>query len=79
MMEKVKKFLKDLFTEADNKTFDLAKILALVAIVDGLWLASYAVIVKDMPFNFQDFGTGVGILFAGVAAVLGFKKETPNA
>ena len=78
-MDKLKKFLKDHFTEADNKTFDLAKILALVAIVDGLWLASYAVIFIDLPFNFQDFGTGVGILFAGVAAVLGFKKESKDA
>lgn len=34
-MDKVKKFLKDLLTEADNHTFDLAKILALIAIVDG--------------------------------------------
>ena len=79
MQEKIKKFLKDLFTEADNKTFDLAKILALIAIIDGLALATYAVVVKGLMFNFQDFGTGVGILFAGVAAVLGFKKETPNA
>lgn len=79
MMDKIKKFLTDLFTEADNHTFDLAKILALIAIVDGLALATYAVVVKGIMFNFQDFGTGVGILFAGLGVVLGFKKETPNA
>ena len=76
MMDKIKKFLKDLFTEADNHTFDLAKILALIAIIDGLALATYAVVVKGAVFNFQDFGTGVGILFAGLGVVLGFKKES---
>ena len=79
MQEKLKKFLKDLFTEADNHTYDLVKLLALVAIINGLYLASYSVIVKDVPFNFQDFGTGVGLTFAGIAAALGLKKETPNA
>lgn len=68
-MEKVKKYLKDLFTEADNVTFDLAKILALIAIIDGLALATYAVVVKGVVFNFQDFGTGIGLLFTGVVAV----------
>lgn len=79
MMEKIKKFLNDLFTEADNHTFDLAKILALVAIINGLGLATYEVVQKGTPFDFQSFGAGVGILFAGLAAVLGFKKETPSA
>lgn len=74
--EKLKKFLSDLFTESDNNTFDLAKVLALLAIIDGLGLASYEVIVKGSAFNFQDFGTGVGLLFAGLGVVLGFKKET---
>jgi len=78
-MDKIKKFLTDLLTEADNHTFDLIKLLALVAIINGLYLASYSVIVKDVPFNFQDFGVGVGLTFAGIATALGFKKETPNA
>ena len=76
MMEKIKKFLNDLFTETDNHTFDLAKILALLAIVNGLGLATYEVVQKGTPFDFQSFGAGVGVLFAGLAAVLGFKKDT---
>ena len=77
-MDAVKKWLKELFTEADNRTADLSKILALLAIVDGLYLATYEVIVKGAAFSFQDFGTGVGILFAGIGVVLGFKKETKD-
>ena len=76
MMEKIKKFLNDLFTETDNHTFDLAKVLALLAVVNGLGLATYEVVWKGTTFDFQSFGAGVGILFAGLAAVLWFKKET---
>jgi len=79
VMDNIKKFLTDLLTEADNHTFDLIKLLALAAIINGLYLASYSVIVKDVPFSFQDFGVGVGLTFAGIATALGFKKETPNA
>lgn len=78
-MESIKKWLTELFTESDNKTADLSKILALLAIVNGLYLATYAVVVTKAVFSFQDFGTGVGIMFAGLAFVLGFKKETKDA
>ena len=77
-MDKINKFLNDLFTETDNHTFDLAKILAVLAVVNGLALATYEVVHKGTPFDFQSFGAGVGILFAGLAAVLGFKKETKD-
>ena len=76
MMDKIKKLLNDMFTEADNRTFDLAKVMALLAIVNGLALATYEVVWKGTAFDFTQFGTGVGVLFAGLAAVLGFKKET---
>ena len=75
-MDKVKKVLNDVFTETDNHTFDLAKVLALLAVVNGLALATYEVVWKGSVFDFNQFGTGVGVMFAGLAAVLGFKKET---
>ena len=46
MMGKIKKFLNDMFTETDNHTFDLAKVLALLAIINGLGLATYEVVWK---------------------------------
>ena len=76
MTDKIKKFLNDLFTETDNHTFDLAKVLALLAVINGLVLTVYEVVWKNTSFNFQDYGVGVGLLFGGLAAVLTFKKET---
>ena len=76
MMEKIKKFLNDMFTETDNHTFDLSKVLALLAVVNGLALTVYEVVWKGTTFNFQYYGIGVGLLFGGLAAVLTFKKES---
>ena len=75
-MHPIKKVLNDMFTEADNHTFDLAKVLALLSVVNGLGLTIYEVVWKGTQFNFQDYGVGVGLLFGGLAAVLTFKKET---
>lgn len=75
-MDKVKRVLNDLFTETDNHTFDLAKVLALLAVVNGLGLTIYEVAWKGTTFNMESYGLGIGLLFGGLAAILGFKKET---
>lgn len=76
MMEKIKKFLSHLFTEADNNTFDLTKILAFISIIVGLSMVVFSVVKNAQPFVFQDFGIGVGALFTGLGVALGFKKES---
>lgn len=73
-----KAMIRQLFTEADNQTHDLIRYLAALAVLVGLGLSVYSVAVKGDPFSFQDYGTGIGLTFAGVAAALGFKKETPT-
>ena len=78
-MDRIKKFLNDLFTEVDNRTFDLSKVLAVMAVINGLGLTIYEVVWKGTTFNMESYGLGVGLLFGGLAAVLTFKKETPSA
>lgn len=73
----MKKILRELLTEGDNITHDLYRYLALLSILTGLGLSIYAVVKKDQPFDMQQFGIGVGVLFAGVGVALGLKKETP--
>lgn len=77
IMDKIKKFFTQLFTEVDNQTFDVAKVLGAVAIVVGLSLAGYSVIKGGKDFSVTDFGTGMAALFAGVGVAMGFKKDTP--
>lgn len=75
-MNKLKNFLTHLFTETDNTTFDLTRILAFISIIVGLSMVVYSVVKNSQPFIFQDFGIGVGALFTGLGVALGFKKES---
>lgn len=72
----MKKIMKLLFTETDNETYDIAKILATLSVAVGLCLSIYAVIINKNPFDIVQFGTGIGLLFSGTAALLKFKKDT---
>lgn len=75
-MCRVKKIVKDWFTEPDNETFDVVKILAVVSIVTGIVLAIVSVVCKNQVFSYQDYGLGTAALFAGVGMALGMKKDS---
>ena len=70
------KILKDMFSEKDNETIDLSKILAAVSVTTGLSLSAYAVVFNHHPFDMVGFGTGIGLLFGGIGALLKLKKDT---
>ena len=78
-MNKLKNILNDWFTEVDNKTFDITKVLAVISIVTGVGLTIFSVVYKGQQFNYQDYGLGTAALFAGVGVALGMKKETKDA
>lgn len=71
----IKTILKQMFTEQDNKTLDLTKILATVAILNSWIFQAYA-LYNGQVFDVERFCTGQGIIFAGVGVALGLKKET---
>lgn len=76
MLDKIKKVLNDWFTEIDNKTFDVTKVLAVVSVTTGIGLAIFSVVYQGKDFNYQDYGLGTAALFAGVGVALGLKKDT---
>jgi len=69
-------FLKSMFTEVDNKTFDLSKILAALSVVTSLILSVYSVVWRGDSFDVNSYGMGMAALFAGTAALLRFKKDS---
>ena len=66
-----------MFTEVDNKTHDIFKYLACMAVLTGIGLSIYIVVVKSLPFDIQSFGIGMGTLFTGAGAALLMKKDAP--
>lgn len=69
-------FLTNLTTGRDNTTHDVARVLAIASFITGLGLSIYAVGWKAQPFDLQQFGIGVGAMFAGLGAALKLKENT---
>jgi hypothetical protein len=74
--------LMDMLTESDNSTVDAVRVLALVAVIIGLALQIWVVVrwfgPAPQPFDFQNFGIGVGALFGGVGIALKLKPESQS-
>lgn len=62
--------LKQLLTGKDNETHNMAKYLGLITFLLGLGLEIYSVVYNNEKFDLKDFGTGMGLLFAGYGAAL---------
>lgn len=73
-----RKVIRDLFTERDNETHDLARYLAAAALICGMGLETYAVL-RGQAFDVQAFGVGLGGLFGGVGVALKLKKDSGDA
>ena len=73
------RFLKDLFTEADGRTFDLKRALWALGILWFMACETYA-IARGQAFDPQGTAVGLGGLIAagGAAIAMNRKAETPN-
>ena len=65
-----------LLTGADNVTYDMVHVLAVLAVIEGLGLALYAVVGKGQVFDLQSFGIGSGALFIGIGGALKLKETS---
>ena len=72
-------WLKQMLTESDNSTADMFRLLALLSILTGLSLMTYAVVWQKQAFNMTEFGTGVGVLLVGAGAALKLKPESGSS
>ena len=73
------KILRDLFTEADGKSFDISAALGAVAILCAITFQGY-VTFNSKSFDVLNFSTGIGALIVGIGGAQKLKpaaKETP--
>ena len=69
-------FIKKLMSTADNQDPEIAHWLALIAVVAGIGLSVYDVVALKHAWNLQQYGIGMGALFAGVGAWLKLKENS---
>lgn len=67
--------IKNALTEADNRTWDIGRILATGAFLVGIGLSIYSVVWNKQIFNLAEFGTGIGVMIVSVGGYIGLKKE----
>ena len=59
------RFLNDLFTQSDNKTFCLGRVLWAISVFTYLSLNLGDVFINGTTFKAIEFGTGLGITLGG--------------
>lgn len=73
-------FLQDLFTSKDGVSFDIARVLWVLAILWFFGLASYDLIANKTPFDALAYAGGAAaLLFGGAAGVAVKGNQEPDA
>lgn len=70
-----RKFVKDLLTGIDNETYDVGRLLWVLAFLVGMGLEIRGVLARE-AFDLQQFGIGVGALLLAGGASLKIKQGT---
>lgn len=77
-MNSIKELFSNIFTEPDNTTFCIVKVGAGLTVIYALAAAAFHHFYLQEEFVIQDFGVGMGAVFAGVGVALGLKKDSPE-
>jgi hypothetical protein len=71
--------LKHLLTAKDGETYAPSRVYWCLAALQGLALSAWSTVAQGQPFNFTDFGTGMGlVLSAGAVGVWITRKTEPG-
>jgi len=71
----MKKFLKDITTGIDGKTYDNIRVGILVGVIAYIGCTGWY-LWDDNTFDFIGFGTGLAAILAGGGAGIGIKAKT---
>ena len=69
------KFLLDIITEPDNKTFCPVRVLAIAGVIEYLAIEAFNY-YHHATFDPQAFALGFSALIAGTGIALGIKKDS---
>lgn len=75
----IKKILFDCFTERDNQTFDIVRILGCIAFFVYLILAIMEMKINCKDFQLKDMASGIAIILAVVATGVTLKNMSERS
>jgi hypothetical protein len=78
MPEFIRKLCKDIVTEADGESFDIARLLWIVGAIVFLSMAVWSVVKNHQPLDFMNFGTGLAAVLAGGGIGVGARAKMEN-
>jgi hypothetical protein len=81
IVEKLKKWVGDAFTEPNTDIVCPVRVLAICGFIWALWMNGWSVLMLKVPFDIMAFGGAYGVMLASLGVALGFKtdsKGTPN-
>lgn len=78
MIDWLRKQLRDMLTEPDNKTVCIVRVFAAGGSTWGMTLAGYDVLIQHAHFDIQAFGVGLASMVGGLGVALGMKKDSPT-
>lgn len=76
MLEQIKKMCKDSITTSDGVTYDVGRILWIIAVMAGIGYAGVDLLILHNKFDITQYGIGVGSLLAAGGGALMLKKDT---
>jgi hypothetical protein len=79
-MEKLRHILLSIFSERDNQTPDVVRVvgglLAFAGGIEYLFLAAWDVVKNKVPFQHVAFGTGLSVVIGALGAAVAMKAIT---
>ncbi len=75
-MEQLLKYLKDMFTEDDNESADLMPVIAMLAVLVGIFLEIWVVaVIRTQAFDMTNFGLGISALLSALGLAFKLKRD----
>lgn len=74
----VKNTLRYILTERNGRTYDIVRGLSFIGVLAGILLQVYATF-RQVPFDLQNYGTGITAMIGGLGASLALKPDATTA
>ena len=75
---RARSFLRELFTERDNQTADLKRVLWAIGFGWALGLETFLVVWRRQPFDLLSAATSLGLLLAAGGGALALNRRNEN-